>query len=120
MSDNKSSLSRRRFMIVGSATIAGAPLFAKGAEILPSTSENPVGTESSSQSFSIDTSRKANQVFYYITENCIGCQVCKAYCPVEAIRFGDCRNEIIQEKCISCGTCYRGCLISAISETPIK
>ena len=56
---------------------------------------------------------------YFINHTWIGCQVCKAFCPVEAIRFGDTGNEINQEKCIRCGTCYRECPISVISETKV-
>ena len=54
---------------------------------------------------------------YYINDGCVGCQACRTFCPVQAIRFGDCRNEIDQKKCIHCGTCYRECNISVISET---
>jgi len=56
---------------------------------------------------------------YFINRECIGCQVCRTFCPAEAIRFGNCQNEIIQEKCIHCGTCYESCPICAISETEI-
>jgi ferredoxin len=31
---------------------------------------------------------------YYIGKECVGCQVCRTFCPAQAIRFGDCRNEI--------------------------
>jgi len=54
---------------------------------------------------------------YYINDGCVGCQVCKTYCPAQAINFGNCKNEIDQKKCIHCGTCYRGCNINVISET---
>ena len=56
---------------------------------------------------------------YYINDQCIGCQVCRANCPAEAIRFGNCRNEIVQSKCIHCGVCYEACHISNISETVV-
>jgi ferredoxin len=57
---------------------------------------------------------------YYINDGCVGCQACRTFCPAQAIRFGNCRNEIDQKKCIHCGTCYRECNISVISETIIS
>lgn len=56
---------------------------------------------------------------YYIMDQCIGCQVCRVNCPAEAIRFGNCRNEIVQSKCIHCGTCYELCHVSNISVTVV-
>ncbi len=93
-----SDLSRRNFIVAGSAAIA-APLFlspmAKTAE-----TQNPTYTK-----------------IYYINHTCIGCQVCRTFCPGKAIRFGDGGNEINQKKCLHCGTCYRECPISVVSET---
>ena len=57
---------------------------------------------------------------YYINDGCVGCQACKTFCPAQAIRFGNCRNEIDQKKCQHCGTCYRECPICVISETIIE
>jgi ferredoxin len=96
MTEKGSKLSRRKFMLVGSAAIA-APLLLNAAG---SMAAGNTGTR-----------------IYYINDGCVGCQVCKTYCPAKAIRFGNCRNEIDQKKCIHCGTCYRGCNISVISET---
>jgi formate hydrogenlyase subunit 6/NADH:ubiquinone oxidoreductase subunit I len=59
------------------------------------------------------------QKLYYIQTLCIGCQVCRTFCPAKAIRYGDSRNEIDQKKCIHCGTCYKECPVCAISETQI-
>jgi ferredoxin len=56
---------------------------------------------------------------YFIGKECVGCQACRTFCPAQAIRFGDCRNEIDQKKCIHCGTCYRECPICVISETTL-
>jgi len=54
---------------------------------------------------------------YFINRTCIGCQVCRIFCPANAINFGDNKNEIDQDKCIHCGTCYNECPICVISET---
>ena len=56
---------------------------------------------------------------YYINDQCIGCQVCRANCPAEAIRYGNCRNEIVQSKCVHCGVCFDACHVSNISETVV-
>jgi Fe-S-cluster-containing hydrogenase component 2 len=42
-----------------------------------------------------------------------------AFCPAEAIHFGDTGNEIDQNKCIHCGTCYEECPISVVTETEV-
>ncbi|MBN1625190.1 MAG: FAD-binding protein [Deltaproteobacteria bacterium] len=105
MSETNLNLSRRKFMLASSAAIA-SPLLLKLAHPVP----DAQGAE-----------RKvaAKVKIYYINRTCIGCQVCRTFCPAKAIRFGDCRNEIDQKKCMSCGTCYRGCPVSAISEIEI-
>jgi ferredoxin len=56
---------------------------------------------------------------YYIMDQCIGCQACRANCPAEAIRYGNCRNEIVQSKCIHCGVCYEACHVGNISVTVV-
>jgi len=112
MGEGTQNLSRRRFMMIGSAAIASPLLF------------NAAGSVAASKIAETGTSEtgiapKGTKI-YYIGEGCIGCQVCKTYCPVQAINFGNCRNEIDQSKCIHCGTCYRGCHINVISETIIE
>jgi ferredoxin len=108
MSETDIRLSRRRFALVSSAALAapfatpsmaatGAAEAQQGAGIIPK------GT-----------------AIYYIGEGCVGCQTCRTFCPAEAIRFGDCKNEIDQKKCQHCGTCYAECNNSAISETVIS
>ena len=47
---------------------------------------------------------------------CIGCQSCKAVCPMMAITVnqeGKC--QIDETKCVNCGTCAAMCPMSAIS-----
>jgi ferredoxin len=109
MGEIKKNLSRRKFIITSSAAIAsplllnvaGSMAVAKTAETRKAeTGITPKGTK-----------------IYYINDGCVGCQACKTFCPAQAIRFGNCRNEIDQKKCIHCGTCYRECNISVISET---
>jgi ferredoxin len=108
MTSESSGLTRRKFMMVGSAAIA-SPLLLNVA--------GSIAADKISKTRSTETDIAKGTRIYYINDGCVGCQVCKTYCPVQAIRFGNCRNEIDQKKCIHCGTCYRGCNISVISET---
>lgn len=49
-----------------------------------------------------------------ITEACVGCGHCKAFCPVDAIEtWGTSR---ITDSCTQCGTCKGYCPLSAIKE----
>jgi ferredoxin len=99
-----SKLTRRTFVIAGSAA-AATPLLVDLAA-------------SRAEAATAETAPKIpkGMKVYYINDGCIGCQVCRTYCPTKAIRFGNCKNEIDQSKCIHCGTCYRMCHISVISE----
>jgi ferredoxin len=108
MTEKNSKLSRRKFMMVGSAAIA-SPLLLNVA--------SSIAVEKTAETRTTETVIPKGTKVYYINKGCVGCQVCKTYCPVQAINFGDCKNEIDQKKCIHCGTCYRGCNISVISET---
>jgi len=105
MTETSSNLTRRKFMVAGSAAIA-SPLLLKL-------------TGSVSEAEAAETKMPATGNIYFINRTCIGCQVCRMFCPATAIRFGDCQNEIDQKKCIHCGTCYRECPICAISETEL-
>ncbi|HUL62071.1 MAG TPA: 4Fe-4S binding protein [Methanocella sp.] len=49
-----------------------------------------------------------------ITEACVGCGQCKAFCPVDAITT--CGTSAIGEKCTECGTCKGYCPVGAIRE----
>jgi len=97
-------------MLAGSAA-AATPLLAE----LAVAKAHAVPTETTTAAAEIAKGTKV----YYIMDQCIGCQVCRANCPAKAIRFGNCRNEIVQSKCIHCGTCYEGCHISNISLTVV-
>jgi ferredoxin len=109
MTSGNSGLTRRKFMMVGSAAIASPLLLNIAGSIAASTSAGTKTTEA-------NIAPKGTKI-YYINDGCVGCQACRTFCPAQAIRFGNCRNEIDQKKCIHCGTCYRECNISVISET---
>jgi ferredoxin len=109
MTEKGSNLSRRKFMLVGSAAIASPLLLNVAGSIAADKSGETKKAEAG-------IAPKGTKI-YYINDGCVGCQACRTFCPAQAIRFGNCRNEIDQKKCIHCGTCYRECNISVISET---
>ena len=98
MESKRFNLSRRQFIIVGSAAIA-TPLLMNMSDLVPKAQ----GSQ--------------KKVVYFIGYGCIGCHVCRMMCPQNAINFGDDKNEIDQKKCIQCGTCYSECPVSVITET---
>ena len=108
MTDMRFNLSRRRFMMAGSAAIA--------TPMLLSAAGSMAAEKSAGAKVTVTNARKGNKV-YFIGHGCVGCHVCRAFCPAGAIHFGDTGNEIDQMKCKHCGTCYRECPISVISET---
>jgi len=105
-------LTRRNFMIVSTAAISSPLLL------------NVAGIHAEAKAAETNTAvagiAPRGTRIYYINDGCVGCQACKTFCPAQAIRFGNCRNEIDQKKCIHCGTCYRECNISVISETVLS
>ena len=105
MGEKGQRISRRKFMIVSSAALASPLLL------------NLEG--SLSEAKAAEKKKNKSGKVYFINHGCVGCQVCKTFCPQQAIHYGDCRNEIDQDKCIHCGTCFRGCPVSVISETEI-
>jgi len=108
MKETGSNLSRRKFMIVSSAAFA-SPLLLKAA--------GSMAAAKTAESKTTEQKAADTRKIYFITQDCIGCQVCKTFCPAKAIRFGDGGNEIDQKKCLHCGTCYRECPISVVTET---
>jgi ferredoxin len=105
MKETSSKLTRRKFMVAGSAAIASPLLLgAAGSVTGPKIAE---------------AKTKKGTKIYFIGYGCIGCQSCRTFCPAKAIRFGDTGNEIDQDKCMHCGTCYRECPISVVTETKI-
>lgn len=110
MASQCQNLTRRKFMMVSSAAIASPLLLnAAGSMAAAKTAETKTTEQKAATTGKI----------YFINRTCIGCQVCRMFCPGKAIRFGDCQNEIDQKKCLHCGTCYRECPICAISETEL-
>jgi ferredoxin len=110
MKEKSLDLTRRKFLIAGSAAIA-SPMFLNAAGSMAATKIAETKTA--------ETGIAKGTKIYFIKPSCIGCQVCRTFCPAKAIHFGDGGNEIDQKKCIHCGTCYRECPISVISETEI-
>jgi NAD-dependent dihydropyrimidine dehydrogenase PreA subunit len=103
MTIENSNLSRREFMAVSSAAIAGTLVM-------------DIAGSTPAEAAAIRSTATGNQKTYYIGHECMGCQVCRFKCPANAINYGDDRNEIDQSKCQHCGTCYRECPVSVISE----
>jgi ferredoxin len=111
MTKTRSDITRRKFMLVSSAAAASPLLLSAAGSTAATTAAQTKATEAG-------IAPKGTKI-YYIGDGCVGCQACKTFCPAQAIRFGDCRNEINQKKCIHCGTCYRECPICVISETTL-
>lgn len=103
MTSERFNLTRREFITVGSAAIAGTLVM-------------DIGPDPDAEAAVIKSTATGNQKTYYIGHDCMGCQVCRLKCPAGAINYGDDRNEIDQSKCQHCGTCYRECPVSVISE----
>lgn len=106
MDKSSKDLSRRKFLVAGSAAVA-TPLLFKFTGAVPSVKA---------------AEKKASKKdrIYYITNKCVGCHACKVFCPQKAIFYGERKMEIDQDKCIQCGTCYNECPISVISEIKLQ
>lgn len=50
---------------------------------------------------------------YYITDACIGCETCGAFCPQNCIDFSHVPAVIKQEHCLHCGNCMQNCPVGA-------
>jgi ferredoxin len=103
MSEESKKVSRRQFMIAGSAIVVTPALL----DVSGATQEAHAAS---------GASLKAKEKVYFITTNCVGCHTCKVFCPVKAIFYGERKMEIDQDKCVQCGTCYEECPTSSISE----
>jgi Pyruvate/2-oxoacid:ferredoxin oxidoreductase delta subunit len=105
------NITRRKFMMASSAAIA-SPLLLNAASSMAAA--KPAESKTTGTNIA-----KATKI-YFISRECIGCQVCRTFCPSKAIHFGDTGNEIDQKLCIHCGTCYKECPISVVTETEIS
>lgn len=55
------------------------------------------------------------EAYYVIPENCVGCGICVAQCPVDAITMTEDNIALIDpEACINCGMCASACPTSTI------
>ncbi len=57
---------------------------------------------------------KGIEVAEIISDQCIGCQICVAECPVAAIDMADGVARIDPEVCIGCGKCQEVCPVAAV------
>jgi len=118
MTDTSSNLTRRKFMMVSSAAIA-SPLLLNAASSMAAAKSAETKTTATNEAKVTVTNATKGMKIYFIGRGCIGCQVCRTFCPGSAIHFGDTGNEIDQKKCLHCGTCYKECPISVVTETEI-
>jgi succinate dehydrogenase/fumarate reductase flavoprotein subunit/NAD-dependent dihydropyrimidine dehydrogenase PreA subunit len=97
MDSRNQNLTRRKFMIVGSAAIA-SPLLS-----------NAPGSKAAEKSAETKTA------FKIVSERCINCVGCVVFCPQKAIRYGGNQAyRIDPDKCIKCGTCMQYCNHDAV------
>ncbi len=90
-------LTRRKFMMAGTAAIA-SPLLLNAAG-----------------STAAEKAAEAGAVNKIIPERCINCVGCVVFCPQKAIRYGGNQAyRIDSDKCIKCGTCLQYCNHDAV------
>ena len=50
-------------------------------------------------------------------DNCVGCDTCRKFCPVDAIKGGlGAKHEIVEDACLYCGQCLIACPFNAIEQ----
>jgi heterodisulfide reductase subunit A-like polyferredoxin len=114
MGEKSSNLTRRRFMLAGSAALAATPLLAELAVVKAAAAENkPFAVKA------VPTTLAKGTKVYFIGRGCVGCHTCRTLCPAKAIHLGDGANEIDQNACKHCGTCYKECPACVITETVV-
>jgi len=97
MESKHKSLTRRKFMMLGSAAIASPLLL------------NVAGSMGEAEA------AENEEAFKIIPENCINCVGCVVFCPQDAIRYGGNQAyRIDPERCVSCGTCMEHCNHDAV------
>lgn len=60
--------------------------------------------------------RKKNGVVWLDKDRCVGCLVCVAFCPINAMR----ELDAMPFKCVSCGSCIRACPEGALDFVEVK
>jgi len=95
MTESNFNLTRRKFMVLGSAA-AAAPFLMKMGGMVP-------------DAWGAEKEAGKQQYTYTIGPGCLGCHYCFNECPAKAIQWGDDTYVIDQKKCIHCGTCYKVC-----------
>jgi Pyruvate/2-oxoacid:ferredoxin oxidoreductase delta subunit len=108
-------LSRRKFIVASSAAVAATPFLAELTSVKAAASES---TQSAAAAVA-PSIPKGTKVFF-IGKRCIGCHVCRTFCPSKAIHYGDGGNEIDQSKCTHCGVCYQECPNCVITRTTVN
>ena len=119
MTETSSNLTRRKFMMVGSAAIASPLLLNSAGALAEAKPAETRATSGNEARVTVTNATRGNKI-YFIGYGCVGCHVCLAFCPAKAVTFGDTGNAIDQKKCIHCGTCYRECPISVVTETELS
>jgi NAD-dependent dihydropyrimidine dehydrogenase PreA subunit len=56
------------------------------------------------------------------SENCIGCELCIPYCPVQAIYMSEGVALIDKDECVECGVCFRSevCPVDVFTESELS
>jgi len=65
-------------------------------------------------SISRDMPRASQWKAFVDLEKCVGCGMCRAVCPVDALEVSECAR-IHAHRCIGCGRCVQECPQEAIS-----